>query len=101
MPLYWQTDLKRLAKKYSIRSAQVATKMAEKARSDLEREGALISELSFAEREKWIEATTSLGKNWVLKNEEKSLPARKIVVELMDGLRKENVKPKKAWDLAL
>ena len=101
MPLYWKTELRRLAKNYSIRSAQVATKMAEKALANLGREGALISGLPLAEREKWIEATTPLGKNWVLRNEEKSLPARKIVIELMDGLRKENVKPKKAWDRAL
>ena len=101
MSVPWQEALKASAKNYSTRSAQVATRMAENARAALEKEGVFVSELPLIEREKWMEVLPSLGKDWASKNERNGLPAKKIVVELMKGLRKKNVKPKKAWDLVL
>jgi len=101
MPMAWRAIFQELAREYSRRSAELALEKAEQALRALISEGAIVSKLSAREKKVWINSLPPLGENWVRRNEEKGLPAKRVVENLMNGLRARGVEPMRAWDLEL
>ena len=101
MPSSWHRLLYDITREYSKRSAEVALERAERALSMLIAEGAIVSKLPLDEKITWMAALPTLAKDWVTRNEEQGLPATKVLLGLLEGLRKRGVQPMKAWDLEL
>ena len=98
MPEAWQTLFQELAREYSRRSAELALEKAEQALRALISEGAIVSKLSPREKDVWINSLPPLGEDWVRRYERKGLPAKRVVVDLMNGLRAKGIEPMRAWD---
>ena len=101
MPSSWHGLLYDITREYSKRSAEVALERAERALSMLIAEGAIVSKLPPEEKIAWMAALPMLAKDWVTRNEEQGLPAKRVLLGLLEGLRKRGVQPMKAWDLEL
>jgi hypothetical protein len=64
----------------------------------LSAEGAVVSRLPAEEKAKWISGLPEYGREWVARQESRGLPAREMLVMLMDGLRAAGASPQRDWD---
>jgi len=61
-------------------------------------EGAKISSFPAAERKKWATTMPNIAADWVKRNEERGIPARKVLESYMAKLRANNVQLVREWD---
>lgn len=61
-------------------------------------EGAKVSVFPPAERKKWATTMPNIAKDWVKRNEERGVPAKKVLVTYMSKLRAAKVELVRDWD---
>ena len=93
-----QQQLKQLGKRYSERTSRIALERYDKALDAMRAAGATVSTLPAADRKQWIESLGPLAQQWVRRYEKKNLPAKNVLLGLMQGLRERGVKPMQNWD---
>ena len=96
-----QSELKSIAAIYTQRTSLAAERRYHAALSAMQAAGATVSELPAADRQRWIASLEPLARRWVERYEQKGLPAKQVLIELMQGLRERGVAPIHDWDKAL
>lgn len=87
-----------LGEEYSNRTAAEILRRYTSALELLSAEGAVVSRLPAEEKAKWISGLPEYGREWVARQESRGLPAREMLVMLMDGLRAAGASPQRDWD---
>lgn len=64
----------------------------------MEKQGARISKLAPAERQRWADLLPDLAGDWVKRNEAAGLPARDVLKAFLDAGRKRGQTPLRNWD---
>lgn len=105
---FWQTltpstqqQLKKIGREYTRRTSQAALQRYQNALSAMQEAGAIVSTLPEAEKARWISALSPLANQWVIRYEDKDLPAEEVLKSLMNGLRARGIAPMHNWDEAL
>src|SRR5690606_31341032 len=62
-------------------------------------EGAIVSELPLAEKQKWLAGMPNIAMRWAEATEARGIPAREVVRAYMDAIRERGGKPLRDWDL--
>ena len=93
-----QKVLAKLGREYSAVHAKEVAASYDMALEKMEAAGATITELSAEERLQWANGLPDLAADWVAANEERGLPARKIMKAYMDAMRARGVEPLRNWD---
>ncbi|MGB1882602.1 MAG: C4-dicarboxylate TRAP transporter substrate-binding protein [Gammaproteobacteria bacterium] len=101
LPPEARTILRELGPAYSNRAAVDAMGRYENSLQAMAAEGAIVSVLPAAEKQRWIEAMPNLAREWVARNEAKGLPARQVLEALISELRAEGVEPVFDWTQTL
>ena len=96
-----QSELKSIAAIYTQRTSLAAERRYHAALRAMQAAGATVSELPAADRQRWIASLEPLARRWVQRYEQKGLPAKQVLIELMQGLRERGVAPIHDWDKAL
>ena len=96
-----QKQLKLIGKQYTARTSRIALERYQKALDAMQAAGAIVTTLPAADRKKWIESLGPLAQQWVARYEQKNLPAKRMLIGLMDGLRKRGIEPMQNWDAEL
>ena len=96
-----QSALKSIAEQYTQRTSLAAMQRYQAALSAMQAAGAIVSELPASDRQRWIASLAPLAKHWVSRYEQKGLPAKRVLIELMQGLRDRGVAPIHDWDKTL
>jgi TRAP-type C4-dicarboxylate transport system substrate-binding protein len=90
--------IKEVALDYSRLSSQAGMRRYLIAMQKLKAEGAIFSTLSGQEKQRWIDGLPPLSQQWVERYQAMGLPAKRVLFELMDGLRSKGVTPTFDWD---
>ncbi len=93
--------LRPIAMEYAAENVRIVQEREKAGMERIKKEGAKIYVLPEDERKRWAEAMPNLAKTWVEDNEKKGVPARAIMKEYMDALRKAGAKPLRDWDAGL
>ncbi|MEM7468720.1 MAG: TRAP transporter substrate-binding protein DctP, partial [Pseudomonadota bacterium] len=96
-----QIALRHIGEQYSRRTSLAAVDRYQKALEAMQEAGAIVSTLPAADRQRWIESLNNLGQEWVNRYEQKGLPAKQVLLGLMNGLRERGVEPIHNWDEGL
>jgi len=83
---------------YSQRVSATMQKLAGIFEKKMAAEGAKISVFPPAERKKWATTMPNIAKDWVKRNEERGVPARKVLETYMSKLRAAHVELVRDWD---
>ncbi len=93
-----QTILRELANEYTDASAVKVQRRYDFSLAAMVADGATVTSLPLAEKQKWIDGLPEYGKQWVERNEAKGLPANEMLRLLMDGIRAAGLQPQRDWD---
>jgi TRAP-type C4-dicarboxylate transport system substrate-binding protein len=63
--------------------------------------GAIVSELTAAEKQRWIDGLPNIAGQWVADNEARGIPAGEVLRISMDSVRRRGGTPQRNWDLEL
>ena len=83
---------------YSQRVAVTVKNVAGLFEKKMIEEGAKVSEFPAAERKRWATTMPNIGKDWVKRNEERGVPAKKVLETYMAKLRAAKVELVRDWD---
>ena len=102
LPVEAREILGALGHEYSSRAAAEVVARYDRALAALAAEGAQVSTLPPAEKQRWIDGLPPLAVEWATRNEARGLPARAVLRALIAALREEGVEPVRDWsrDLA-
>jgi TRAP-type C4-dicarboxylate transport system substrate-binding protein len=67
----------------------------------MQAEGAIVTELPAAEKQRWIDGLPNIAARWVEANEARGFPAGEVLRVYMDALRSRGAEPLRDWDLEL
>lgn len=98
MPPKLQQILRDVGKEYSVKVAEVTAATEAKALGKMIEDGAEVSDLSQAEKEKWIKILPNLAEEWAKDTEKRGFPAKKMLTSFMDAMRERGQKPLRDWD---
>lgn len=97
LPQDVQTVLTDLGGEYSTMVADAVAGREAKFLEMMESQGAIISTLAPAERQKWADGLPDLAGDWVKLNTEAGLPAAEVLKAFLDGARSRGSTPARAW----
>ena len=92
-----QGVLTELGGEYSTMVADSVAAREETFLGIMEGEGATITTLDAAERQKWAAALPDLAGDWVSLNEANGLPAGEVLEAFLEGARSRGYEPLRAW----
>jgi TRAP-type C4-dicarboxylate transport system substrate-binding protein len=98
LPTEAQEILNDLGHEYSDRAAAEVMRRYDRTLIALADEGAIISTLPAAEKQRWIDGLPNLARDWVQRLEARELPAGNVLHGLMDRLRAAGIEPVRHWD---
>ena len=98
LPQEMQQIFRDLGREYSRTMAAEATERYDRALEAMAAEGATITTLSDAERQRWIDGLPDLAGRWVAASEGRGYPARAVLEAFMDEFRNRGGKPLRDWD---
>ena len=98
LPLHMRMMFRDLGRDYGRIQTDIVAAKVRQFLKIMAKQGAKISTLPAAERQKWIKGLPNIAGDWVKRNEAKGLPARKVLAAFMDGVRKRGGKPGRDWD---
>ena len=98
MPSEAQEILNDLGHEYSDRAAAEVMRRYDRTLTALADEGAIISTLPAAEKQRWIDGLPNLARDWVRRLEARELPAGRVLHGLMERLRAAGIEPVRHWD---
>jgi TRAP-type C4-dicarboxylate transport system substrate-binding protein len=93
-----QKILRDVGVEYSQRVSATMKNLAGVFENKMAAEGAKISDFPPAERKKWATTMPNIAKDWVKRNEERGVPAKKVLEAYMSKLRAANVALVRDWD---
>lgn len=67
----------------------------------MQAEGAIVTELPAAEKQRWIDALPNIAGRWVEATEERGVPAGEVLQIYMDAVRRRGGEPLRHWDREL
>jgi TRAP-type C4-dicarboxylate transport system substrate-binding protein len=98
MPPGLQKILRDVGREYSKKVATVTAQTEAKALQKMIKDGAKVSDLSQAERKKWIKLLPNLAKEWAADSEKRGFPGKLMLTSFMDAMRARGQKPLRDWD---
>lgn len=98
LPQEMQQIFRDLGREYSRTMAAEATERYDRALEAMAAEGATITMLSDAERQRWIDGLPDLAGRWVTASEGRGYPARAVLEAFMDEFRNRGGQPLRDWD---
>jgi len=101
MPPDVQAAIVEAGKLYRDALAKEITENSEAAMAQMEKEGAKISTLPAAERQKWVDGLPDIAAKWVATNEAAGLPAKLVMQEYMSRLKAAGQTPARDWSAGL
>lgn len=90
-----------LGKEYSAAEAADVSARYQRSLDQMKAEGATVTELPAAEKQKWIDGLPNIAGQWVAANEARGIPAGKVLRAYMNAVRSRGGKPLRDWDLEL
>lgn len=87
-----------VGKNYTQKLAEAQTARANKAMEIMEKNGAIVTYLSDAERKQWADKLPNVPMQWAVSMEKKGLPGKAVLQGYLDGLRKRDVNLVRDWD---
>jgi TRAP-type C4-dicarboxylate transport system substrate-binding protein len=93
--------LEELGREYSEGVAAEVTARYSSGLESMQAEGAIVTELPAAEKQRWIDGLPNLAARWVEDTEARGIPAEKVLRLFMDGVRARGGRPLRNWDLEL
>ena len=90
-----------LGKEYSAAEAAEVSARYQRSLDQMKAEGATVTELPAAEKQKWIDGLPNIASQWVAANEARGIPAGKVLRAYMNAVRSRGGKPLRNWDLEL
>lgn len=98
LPPEAQAILAELGREYSTLHADQVNERVDSFKEEMVAEGAIITELPAAEREKWVSALPDIAGEWVEANEAAGLPAGDVLAAYLEGVRARGGRPARDWD---
>ena len=98
MPPELQQILRDVGAEYSKKVAEVTEATEAKALVKMIADGAKVSTLPQAEKEKWIKALPNLAEEWAKDAEKRGFPGKLMLTSFMDAMRARGQKPLRDWD---
>ena len=86
-----------LGREYSIRHAKEVNARVETFKEKMAAEGATISTLPEAERQRWITNLPDLGGEWAKTQDAKGLPGSEVLKSYLEGIRARGGTPARNW----
>jgi TRAP-type C4-dicarboxylate transport system substrate-binding protein len=93
-----QKILRDVGVEYSQRVSATMQKLASVFEKKMAAEGAKISDFPPAERKKWATTMPNIATDWVKRNEERGVPAKKVLEAYMSKLRAAHVELVRDWE---
>ena len=93
-----QTILRELGTEYGTATVAETQRRYDTALAAMVADGAIVTTLPPSEKQKWIDGLPEYGRDWVERNERKGLPAKEMLVMLMNGIRAAGLQPQRNWD---
>jgi C4-dicarboxylate-binding protein DctP len=90
-----------LGKEYSRGVAAEVSARYERGLEQMQAEGAIVTELPAAEKQKWIDGLPNIAARWVEATEARGIPAGEVLHAYMDAARSRGAKPLRDWDREL
>lgn len=98
LPADVQEVLSALGPEYSVGVASELSARYERGLASMRAEGALVSELSVAEKRKWLDGLPNIAGRWADATERRGIPARQVLGVFMDAVRARGGMPLRDWD---
>jgi len=98
LPAEVQTVFETLGEQYSRMVADDLDRRYQSGLATMQADGATVSELPAAEKERWIQALPNIAGRWADAAEARGYPAQEILGIYMDALRARGVQPRRDWD---
>jgi TRAP-type C4-dicarboxylate transport system substrate-binding protein len=93
--------LEELGKEYSRAEADEVTARYARGLEQMRAEGAIVTELPAAEKQKWIDGLPNIAARWVELTEARGIPAGEVLRVYMDAARSRGATPLRDWDREL
>jgi C4-dicarboxylate-binding protein DctP len=90
-----------LGMEYSHGVAAEVSARYERGLAQMQAEGAIVTELPAAEKQKWIDGLPNIAGRWVAATEARGFPAGEVLRIYMDAARSRGAKPLRDWDREL
>lgn len=98
LPADVQEVLTELGQEYSLAVADELGIRYQRGLESMQAEGAIVSELSLAEKQKWILGLPNIARRWVEATEARGFPAAEVLSIYMDEVRARGGQPMRNWD---
>src|SRR5512143_165139 len=90
--------LDELGPEYSHAVADEINKRYDASLARMQKEGATVTELPLAEKQRWLAALPDIATRWVAANERRGLPAGEVLRAYMNAVRAHGGRPLRDWD---
>jgi TRAP-type C4-dicarboxylate transport system substrate-binding protein len=101
LPADVQTVLTELGIDYSEGVGAEVTARYSRGLEQMRAEGAIVSELPAAEKQRWIDGLPNIAARWVEATEARGMPAGEVLRAYMDAVRSRGAEPLRDWDREL
>jgi TRAP-type C4-dicarboxylate transport system substrate-binding protein len=90
--------LDELGPEYSRAVADEISKRYDASLTRMQKEGATVTELPLAEKQKWLAAMPDIATQWVAATERRGIPAGDVLRAYMNAMRAHGIQPLRDWD---
>ncbi len=90
--------LDELGPEYSKAVADEISKRYDTSLARMQKEGATVTELPLAEKQKWLAAMPDIATRWVAATERRGVPAGDVLRAYMNAMRAHGIQPLRDWD---
>ncbi len=98
LPTDVQDVLAQLGREYSAGVATELVARYDRGLASMQAEGAIITELSPAEKKKWLDGLPNIAGRWVEATEKRGIPAGEVLRVYMNAVRSRGGHPLRDWD---
>jgi TRAP-type C4-dicarboxylate transport system substrate-binding protein len=98
LPADVQTVLTQLGREYSDGVASEVGARYQRGIDSMQEEGATVTSLSAADKQRWIDGLPNIAARWVEASEARGIPAGEVLQIYMDAIRSRGGQPLRDWD---
>lgn len=98
LPVDVQEVLDELGREYSVGVANELGVRYERGLESMQADGATVTELPAAEKQKWLDGLPDIAGRWVEATERRGIPAGEVLRIYMDAIRSRGGTPMRDWD---
>jgi TRAP-type C4-dicarboxylate transport system substrate-binding protein len=99
LPRDIQSVLTELGREYSAGVANELGVRYERGLVSMQAEGAIVTELSYEEKRKWLDGMPNIALSWAEATERRGIPAKEVLGIYMNAMRSRGATPLRDWDL--